>query len=150
MGRPRQAGELTGRDVKNEDRTDYIYENKEAARKNVRRSTSFLHENAPIGSNRQQSVGLLARKCTGYAIIQGELAALERCPKSIRFTQDKRVGSPVPTSRSAPQKAAALHYVLQIKGVNCEEPKSAKIYVIEIKRVIYSMAPRGEKRGGKI
>jgi hypothetical protein len=47
-------------------------------------------------------------------------------------------------------KGVALHYVLEIKGVNCEELKPAKIYVIEIKRVIYSAAPSSEKtRGGK-
>ncbi len=70
-------GALTLRDVKNEDRSGYVYENTVNDDKMSGEKTSFCTKMYPFHDNRQQSVGLMGRKCTSQAINRGEVAPLE-------------------------------------------------------------------------
>ena len=66
-------GELTLRDVKNEDRSGYVYENTEKDDKMSGKKTGFYTKMHQMNDNRQQSVGLVGRKCKNHAIIRGEV-----------------------------------------------------------------------------
>jgi hypothetical protein len=59
--------------------------------------------------NGRQSIGLFGRTCADYAINQGRSGAFRACPERLR-----RVG----TTIMATIMAAALHYVLETKGVS--------------------------------
>jgi hypothetical protein len=65
-------GALTLRDVKNEDRPGYVYENTGDDDKMSGEKTGFCRKMPPFHDNRQQSVGTVDRGCTAYAINQGE------------------------------------------------------------------------------
>ena len=64
-------GALTLRDVKNEDRPGYVYENTGDDDKMAGAKTGFYMKMHPFHHIRQQSVGLLGRKCTDYAKNRG-------------------------------------------------------------------------------
>jgi hypothetical protein len=68
---------LTLRDVKNEDRSGYVYENTGNYDKMSGEKTGFYTKMHPFHDNRQQSVGIVDRGCTGYAINRGEVPPLE-------------------------------------------------------------------------
>jgi hypothetical protein len=56
-------GAATLRDVKNEDRSGYVHENKWRATKYTPILTGFLHENATSERKLTKSSGFFARKC---------------------------------------------------------------------------------------
>jgi len=66
-------GDLTLRDVKNEDRPGYMYENTGNDDKMSGEKTGFYTKMYPLREDRQQSVGLIGRNCTSHAIIRGEV-----------------------------------------------------------------------------
>jgi hypothetical protein len=70
-------GALTLRDVKNEDRSGYMHENTGNNDKMSGGKTGFYTKMHPFHDNRQQSVGLIGRKCTSHVIIRGEVTPLE-------------------------------------------------------------------------
>ena len=86
-------GELTLRDVKNEDRPGYMYENKGDDDKMSGERTGFYTKMHPLREDRRQSVGLLCRKCTSHAIIRGEVAPLK---SALSGCQGSRGGAGVP------------------------------------------------------
>ena len=65
-------GALTLRDVKNEDRPGYMHENTGDDDKMSSEKHGFYTKMHQLHDNRQQSSGLIGRKCSGYAIIRGE------------------------------------------------------------------------------
>ena len=73
-------GALTRRDVKNEDRTDYVHENTGEGTKCTPKKGAFYTKMGELNDNRQQSVGLIGRKCADYAINQGSGADLLGLP----------------------------------------------------------------------
>jgi hypothetical protein len=64
------------RDVKNEDRSGYVYENKGDDDKMSGEKTGFYRKMHLFHDNRQQSVGLIGRKCADYTINRGSGADL--------------------------------------------------------------------------
>ena len=62
-----RKGALTLRDVKNEDRTDYVYENTENDDKMSRKKNGFLRKMHQMSLKETKSVGLFGRKFTHYA-----------------------------------------------------------------------------------
>ena len=62
-----RRGALTLRDVKNEDRTDYVYENTENDDKMSRERNGFLRKIHQMSLKETKSVGLFGRKSTHYA-----------------------------------------------------------------------------------
>jgi hypothetical protein len=65
---------LTLRDVRNEDRTGYVYENTGRLTKCHAQTTASCTKMYQLHHKRQESRGLFGRKCTDYAIILGEVA----------------------------------------------------------------------------
>jgi hypothetical protein len=63
-----ERGAVTHRDVQNEDRSGYVYENTGDADKMSDEKTGFYTKMHLLHDKRQQSVGLLCRECIGYAI----------------------------------------------------------------------------------
>jgi hypothetical protein len=63
-----QNGALTQRDVKNEDRTDYVYENTWNNDKMSGQKTGFYTKMHQLREVQRESVGLTGRKCKGYSI----------------------------------------------------------------------------------
>src|ERR1019366_6694858 len=63
----------THKDVKNEGRSDYIYENKARATKCHAKNTAFYTKMHPLRGNRQQSSGPFGRLCTNCTTIRGEM-----------------------------------------------------------------------------
>ena len=61
------------KDVKNEGRSDYVYENKARATKCHAKNAVFYTKIYPSHDNRQQSSGPFGRSCTNFATIRGEL-----------------------------------------------------------------------------
>ncbi len=70
-------GELTLRDVKNEDRPGYVHDNTGNHNKMSSFKTGLYSKMHPLREDRQQSVGLMGRECTSHVIIRGEVAPLE-------------------------------------------------------------------------
>jgi hypothetical protein len=68
-----RKGGLTHKDVKNEGRSDYMYENKARATKCHDRNAAFYTKMHPLHGNRQQSSGPFGRLCTSCATIRGEM-----------------------------------------------------------------------------
>jgi len=67
-----RKGAVTPRDVKNEGRTGYVYENTSDDDKMSCENTGFYMKMHPFYDKRQQSVQIVDRGCTGYAINRGE------------------------------------------------------------------------------
>ena len=65
------SGALTHRDVKNEDRTGYVYENKDDDDKMSGEKQVFYMKMHPWREDQQESAGFLGRKSIGCAIIRG-------------------------------------------------------------------------------
>src|SRR5579862_1131849 len=63
----------THKDVKNEGRSDYVYENTERATKCHAKNAAFCTKMHPLRGNRQQSNGPFGRLCTNCAKIPGEM-----------------------------------------------------------------------------
>src|ERR1017187_8583706 len=63
----------THKDVKNEGRPDYMYENKARATKCHAKNAVFYTKMHPVHGNRQQSSGPFGRSCTNCATIRGEM-----------------------------------------------------------------------------
>src|ERR1039458_4550627 len=63
----------THKDVKNEGRSDYVYENKARATKCHAKNAVFYTEMHPFHGNRQQSSGPFGRSCTSCKTIRGEM-----------------------------------------------------------------------------
>ena len=63
------------RDVKNEDRPGYVHENKGDGDKMSSEKHGFYTKMHQSRDNRQQSLGLLGRECTDYAIKSGRSTA---------------------------------------------------------------------------
>src|ERR1019366_5977613 len=63
----------THKDVKNEGRSDYIYENKSRATKCLAKNAAFYTKTRPSGGNQQQSSGPFGRLCTTCATIRSEM-----------------------------------------------------------------------------
>jgi hypothetical protein len=63
----------THKDVKNEGRSDYMYENKARATKCHAKNTAFYTKMHPLRSNRQQSSGPFGRSCRNRPTIRGEM-----------------------------------------------------------------------------
>ena len=68
----------TQRDVKNEGRSDYVYENKWRATKCHARNTAFYTKTHPSHGNRQRSNGPFGRLCTNCATTRGEMTPATR------------------------------------------------------------------------
>ena len=66
-------GALALRDVKNEGRSGYVYENTGNDDKMSSYKTGFCTKMHPLREDQQESVGLMGRKCIGYAIIRDEV-----------------------------------------------------------------------------
>jgi hypothetical protein len=73
-------GALALRDVKNEGRSGYVYENTGNDDKMASYKTGFCTKMHPLREDQQESVGLIGRKCASHAIIRGEVAPLAREP----------------------------------------------------------------------
>jgi hypothetical protein len=63
-------GALTLRDVKNEGRPGYVYENTETDDKMSGEKTGFYTKMHSLRENHQESAGFLGRKCISYTIRQ--------------------------------------------------------------------------------
>src|ERR1035441_4385921 len=70
-------GTPTHKDVKNEGRSDYVYENKARATKCHARNAAFYTQMHQLHGHRHQSSERFVRTCTGSAINRGN-AALEQ------------------------------------------------------------------------
>src|SRR5208283_639457 len=67
-----RALEITLRDVKNEGTTGDVYENTSEGTKCTPQKRPFYTKMRRLHNNRQESVGLVGRKCIGCATIRGE------------------------------------------------------------------------------
>jgi hypothetical protein len=67
-----RSGAVTHRNVKYEDRTDYVYENTGSIDKIADNQPGFLAENVRISRKWTTIDRAFGRKCTGYAKIRGE------------------------------------------------------------------------------
>jgi len=63
----------TQKDVKNEDRSDYVYENKGDNDKLSCENTAFYWKMTQWSGNLQESARSLGRNCMNFAIIRGEI-----------------------------------------------------------------------------
>ena len=86
-------GVLGHRDVKNEGTSGDVYENTGDGTKCIPINPAFCTKMHPLRENLQKSVELCGRKCTGYAIIRGEVASLE---PTLSGCQGSRGGTGVP------------------------------------------------------
>lgn len=89
------SGVLSGKDVKNEDRSGDVHENKRKTTKCTPLNSAFCKKMHRLRDNGRQSSWLFWRKCTVFTIIRREVTPFhETCPAPIRFTQGKlRAGS---------------------------------------------------------
>src|ERR1019366_4883121 len=78
----------THKDVKNEGRSDYIYENKARATKCHAKNTAFYTKMHPLRGNRQQSSGPFGRLCTNCTTLRGEVAPW----KVVALLEKRRIG----------------------------------------------------------
>ena len=67
------TGNHSHKDVKNEGRSDYMYENKARATKCHAKNAAFYTKMHPLHVNRQQSSGPFGRLCTNCATIRDEI-----------------------------------------------------------------------------
>jgi hypothetical protein len=72
-----RAGTLTPRDVKNEGRSGYVYENTSDDDKMSIEKHGIYTKICHLHDNRRHSVGLFGRNCTNYAINRGEAGPSE-------------------------------------------------------------------------
>jgi hypothetical protein len=112
-------GGPTPRDVKNEDRTGYMYENTGELTKCDAQNAAFYTKIRRLRANRQHSVGLMGRKFKNCAIIRGEDGPKIGSPGSglgIRNftsqTQDRgsRVRSSAPSPQHLAPNASRTHF----------------------------------------
>jgi hypothetical protein len=67
-----RSGALSHKNIKNEDRSGYMHENTGLLTKCHAINAAFYTKMHQLHDNRQQSVGLLGRKCTGHVKNRGE------------------------------------------------------------------------------
>ena len=103
-----RCGELTLRDVKNEDRPGYVHENTGHDDKMSSEKPGFYTKMHPFHDNRQQSAGSIGRKCAGYAIVRGEVghkidSSVSSAHRSIGGARSGFWMAPWPDTRGSPR-----------------------------------------------
>src|ERR1039458_7714859 len=114
----------TPKDVKNEGRSDYMYENKARGTKCHAKNAAFYTKMHPLHGNRQQSSGPFGRLCTNFATIRGEMT-----PSTVVALLKKlRVGDAedLPTYSSTPPSSGAIKGVPEAMASRGPMPKGSR------------------------